>query len=146
MDIDFSRLRDPVYARVVGEKLLSQRRIEDKILNYGGYIGHVNDNMQKEAYEQIIEAEDLDYSEVITAIKNGVPFQEICDRENSEIKNEVKDLSKRVETLENQIKEDKEEQLKSLKAELKRLIKDIPLIWDFDDDFSLNFVMILFKL
>lgn len=36
----------------------------------------------------------------------------------SEIKNEVKDLSKRVETLENQMKKDKEDQLNKLKAEL----------------------------
>lgn len=56
--------------------------------------------------------------DVTSAIVNSIPFQKICDRENSEIKNEVKDLSKRVETLEKQIKKDKEEQLKKLKAEL----------------------------
>lgn len=69
----------------------------------------------KEAYEQIIEAGELDYLEVITAIENGIP---LCDRENSEIKNEVKDLSERVENIEKLMKEDKEEQLKKLKAEL----------------------------
>ena len=74
--------------------------------------------MPKESYEQIIEAGDLDYLEVITAIENGIPFQEIWDRENSEIKNEVKDLSKRVEAIEKQMKEDKEEELKKLKAEI----------------------------
>ena len=40
--------------------------------------------MPKESYEQIIEAGDLDYLEVITAIENGIPFQEIWDRGNSE--------------------------------------------------------------
>ena len=34
------------------------------------------------------------------------------------IENELKDLSKRVEDMEKQMKEDKEEQLKKLKAEL----------------------------
>lgn len=34
------------------------------------------------------------------------------------IENELKELSKRVEDMEKQIKEDKEEQLKNLKAEL----------------------------
>ena len=74
--------------------------------------------ISKEVYEQIIEAGEIDYLEIITAIENGIPLQEICDRENSEIKDEIKDLSKRVETLENQMKEDKEVQLKKLKAEL----------------------------
>lgn len=72
----------------------------------------------KEVYEQIIEAGEMDYLEIITAIENGIPFQEISDEKNSEIKNEVKDLSKRVEALEKQMKEDKEERLKKLKAEL----------------------------
>jgi len=40
------------------------------------------------------------------------------EREIQEIKNELKDLSKRVENIEKQIKEDKEEQLKRLKAEV----------------------------
>ena len=39
-------------------------------------------------------------------------------RDNSEIKNEVKDLSKRVETLEKQLKEEKEEKIEKLKAEI----------------------------
>lgn len=56
--------------------------------------------------------------DVTNAIVNGIPFREICDRENSEIKNEVKDLSQRVENIEKQMKEDKEEQLKKLKAEI----------------------------
>lgn len=67
---------------------------------------------------------DIDYdisvydSDLYKAIANGIPFQETCDREKSEIKNEVKDLSKRVETLEKQLKEEKEEQLEKLKAEI----------------------------
>ena len=69
-------------------------------------------------YKKIIEYGECDYLEVITAIENGIPFQEIWDKENSEIKNEVKDLFKRVENIEKQMKEDKEEKLKKLKAEL----------------------------
>jgi predicted nucleic acid-binding Zn-ribbon protein len=76
----------------------------------------------KELYEDIKEHGLCGYCsdlEVVSkAILNGTPFREICDRENSEIKNEVKDLSKRVETLEKQMKENKEEQLKKLNAEL----------------------------
>lgn len=75
-------------------------------------------DISEEVYKQIIEEGDLDYLEVITAIENGVLLQEICDRENSEIKNEVKDLSARVENIERQMKEDREEQLKKLNAEL----------------------------
>ena len=92
--------------------------------------------ISKEAYEQIIEAGELDYLEVITAIENGIPFQEIWDRENSEIKNEVKDLSKRVEILERQMKEDKEEQLKKLKAELDyaKFRCALPIIMDMMSD------------
>jgi len=74
--------------------------------------------MPEKVYEQIVEAGDIDYLEVITAIENGIPFQEIYDKENSEIKNEVKDLYKRVENIEKQMREDKEEQLKRLKAEV----------------------------
>lgn len=74
--------------------------------------------MPKESYEQIVETGDVDYLEVITAIENGVPLQEVYKREVSEIKNKLKDLSKRVENIEKQMKEDKEEQLKKLKAEL----------------------------
>ena len=75
-------------------------------------------DISEEVYKQIIEEGDLDYLEVITAIENGVLLKEICDRENSEIKNEVKDLSARVENIERQMKEDREEQLKKLNAEL----------------------------
>lgn len=42
----------------------------------------------------------------------------ISPKRIAKIENELKDLSKRVENIEKQIKEDKEEQLKNLKAEL----------------------------
>ena len=76
----------------------------------------------EKVYEQIsnpfIEEEDIDYLKVITAIENGVPLREICDKEKSELKNRIKDLSERVENIEKLIKEDKEEQLKKLKVEV----------------------------
>ena len=71
--------------------------------------------LRKEKIQVLIELSEEAYKQLIEA---GIPFQEIYDSENSEIKNEVKDLSKRVETLEKLIKEDKEEQLNRLKAEL----------------------------
>lgn len=67
----------------------------------------------KGSYEQIIESGVLDCSEIVTAIRNGVPFPE-----NSETKYDIKDLFRRVENIEKQIKEDKEEQLKNLQTEL----------------------------
>lgn len=65
------------------------------------------------SYAQIIESGVLDCSEIVTAIRNGVPFQE-----NSETKYDIKDLFRRVENIERQMKEDKEEQIKKLQAEL----------------------------
>lgn len=55
-----------------------------------------------------------DVENVVQGIKDGILFREKCDRENSEIMKEVKDLSKRLEALENQMKEDKEAQLKKI--------------------------------
>jgi len=60
--------------------------------------------------------DDAEYLERV--IGNGVPLQETSDKENSEIKNKLKDLSERVENIEKQMKEDKEEQIKKLKAEM----------------------------
>lgn len=82
-------------------------------------------------YKQIVEVGDVDYLEVITAIENGVLLQEVHKSEVPEIKNELKGLSKRVENIEKQMKEDKEKQLKKLKAELDyaKFRCDLPTIW-----------------
>ena len=77
----------------------------------------------KEALDIAKKENAFDYMKVYNdtiydALKNGTPLPEMFDRENSEIKNEINLLSKRVETLEKQMKEDKEEQLKKLEAEL----------------------------
>ena len=54
-------------------------------------------------------------SALVESVKNGTPLQEILDMEND---SEIKNLSKRVEILEKQIKKDMEEKLKKLQAEL----------------------------
>ena len=75
--------------------------------------------ISEEAYEQIVEAGDVDYLEIITAIENGLPIKEIQGKVIiTEIENKLKDLSKRVENIEKQMKDDKKEQLRKLKAEL----------------------------
>ena len=46
-------------------------------------------DIPKTAYEQIIEAGELDYLEVITAIENGTPLSEVLNGIKSEIENEI---------------------------------------------------------
>ena len=71
--------------------------------------------ISEEVYKHLIEEGEMDCLGIITAIENGLPVKEIQD---GKIENELKDLSKRVENIEKQIKEDNEEQLRKLKAEL----------------------------
>ena len=74
--------------------------------------------ISEEAYKQLIEEGEMNYLEIITAIENGLPIKGIQGKVTTEIKNKLKDLSERVENIEKQMKEDKEEQLKKLKAEV----------------------------
>lgn len=59
-----------------------------------------------------------DYCSKAKRKEENIPLQEMRDKENLEIKKEIEDLSKRIDTLEKQMKNDAEEQLKKLKADL----------------------------
>ncbi|MBQ7668345.1 MAG: hypothetical protein IJS47_03365 [Clostridia bacterium] len=54
-NIDIKKLDDPTYARAVGQKLLSSQMIDERVLNYGGYIGHLDKYMQNAIDENVQE-------------------------------------------------------------------------------------------
>ena len=48
-NIDFKKFKkDKEYAKVVSEQLLNQDRIDDKIINYNGYIGYIDNELNKQ--------------------------------------------------------------------------------------------------
>lgn len=53
-NIDIKRLKkDEEYKKAVGERLLAQDRIEDKLLNYNGYIGYIDENLYKHVNPEV---------------------------------------------------------------------------------------------
>jgi len=78
-DIDFEKLKeDKMYAKAVGEKMLTDERIKNKVMNYSGYVGfienyqkHVHEDVEErlEALEKFIPIKPEGYSEVMYIVQ-----------------------------------------------------------------------------